>query len=87
MFKVQIPDWHGDGWQELSNPIDTQSAAEDAAQLFISEAAAYDRIGKEPIVVHVDDGTQITTWNVDTYPSVDCHATQQVPVASKGKHD
>lgn len=79
-MKIQIPDWHGEEWQDLTGnneAHDAQSAAEKAAELFIYEAAAYERIGKEPITVHVDDGSIITTWRVETEATFNCYATEK----------
>ncbi len=79
-MKIRIPDWHGDDWQDLTGnnaAHDAQSAAEKAAELFIYEAAAYDRIGKEPITVHVDDGEVVTIWIVETESTFNCYATEK----------
>lgn len=79
-MKIQVPDWHGEDWQDLTGnneAHDAQSAAEKAAELFIYEAAAYDRIGNEPITVHVDDGSTVTTWRVETEATFNCYATEK----------
>lgn len=87
-MKVQIPDWHDDGWQKLTGlnaAYDAQSTAEKAVELFIAEAAAYDRIGGEPITVHVtDDNGIITTWSVNTEVTFVCHASQRPTKRNEG---
>lgn len=80
-MKIQIARWHGDSWQELSGPntvYDVREAAERAVELYIHEATAYDLIGHETITVLVDDGKEISTWDVETEATFRCYATRRV---------
>lgn len=77
MFKVQIESWHGDGWQELSgnNEVqDSEQAAHRAAELYVYEAAAYESIDGEPIIVWVDDDIlrSRSKWEVSVHSSLYC---------------
>jgi hypothetical protein len=80
MYKVQIESWHEDGWESLTGVNEVHSA-EDAAvravEKYICESAHYEKVGREPIAVRVDDGKQITTWDVETRATFEAEAKQR----------
>ena len=76
-FRVQLTEYFMDHEWSNIEAYDAEEAAKTIVSSHIWEDCNFDSIGKETFVVHVDDGTGITTWDVDTEPTFHCYATMK----------
>lgn len=72
-MKIRIPKWHGESWVYDPGAGTAQAAAERAVDRYISEAAAYDIVGGDPVRVEVDD-EMVTEWDVSVEATWQCYA-------------